>query len=308
MRTALNLSTKRAAAATRAAIGLLALALALLAAAPPAHAAPKRVVALEWDALESLAVLGVRPVGGADLRGYREYVAVPLPGGIADVGTRQQPSLERIAKLRPDLIVVPGFRAGRNLATLRKIAPVLVTNPYAAGSQFTAMVGNFRRIAAAVGRKGQGERVLRVMSATLAASKARLRRGHRAGLSITIATPGGTTGSPSARLFTRNSAVSGTLERMGLRNAWTVRAEPFGFSTVGVEALRRVQGGWLSFVYPSRFREEVLRFTGQPAYRRLAMVRANRVRRLAGNTWLFGGPRSVEIFAQRLTDKLLLRG
>ena len=106
--------------------------------AGPSQAAPKRVVALEWDALENLVSLGVKPVGAADLRGYRTYVAVGLPGGITDVGTRQEPSIERIAKLRPDLIVVPSNRAGRNLRTLRKIARVARHEPLSGRTPATA--------------------------------------------------------------------------------------------------------------------------------------------------------------------------
>ena len=112
--------------------------------------AAKRVVALEWDALENLVALGVKPVGAADLRGFRQYVAVALPGGITDVGMRQEPSIERIAKLRPDLIIVPSNRAGRNLSTLRKIARVIDTNPYPGevnGAQFARWCGTSARSA-----------------------------------------------------------------------------------------------------------------------------------------------------------------
>src|SRR5436190_20413330 len=158
---------------------LLAL-IAGLALAVPSQAAPKRVVALEWDAVENLLSLGVRPVGGADLGGYRTYVAVGLPGAITDVGKRQEPSIERIAKLRPDLIVVPSNRAGRNLATLRKIATVLVTNPYPGdtgpGAQYNAMVRDFRAIARAVGRTAQGEAVLRATNSRIAGLRRSLRK------------------------------------------------------------------------------------------------------------------------------------
>jgi ABC-type Fe3+-hydroxamate transport system substrate-binding protein len=283
---------------------LLAVLAGLLLAAS-AQAAPKRVVALEWDALENLVSLGVKPVGAADLRGYRTYVSVRLPGGITDVGTRQEPSIERIAKLRPDLIVVPSNRAGRNLRTLRKIARVLVTNPYPGdtgpGAQFNAMVRDFRAIGTAVGRRAKAEAVLRAMSARLTALRKALRRAKRAGARVTIATPGGTASSPALRLFTSNSAAAETIRRLGLRSAWSARPQRFGFSTVGVEALRQVQSGWLAFVYPGAFSAQIRRFTGQNAYKRLDMVRKRRVRNLAGNTWLFGGPVSTRVFAERLT-------
>ena len=283
-------------------------ALVALTFATASQAAPKRVVALEWDALENLVTLGVRPVGGADLRGYRQFVSIGLPGGITDVGKRQEPSIERIAKLRPDLIVIPSNRAGRNLATLRKISRVLVTTPYpgntGSGAQFHAMVRDFRAIGSAVGRRGQAESVLRGMSSRFGVLRKALRRSNRDGARVTIATPGGTTGAPALRLFTNNSVATEILRRIGLRNAWNVRPQRYGFSTVGVEALRQVQSGWLAFVYPAIFRSQVGRITRQGAYQRLDMVRKRRVKTLAGNTWLFGGPASARIFAERLANAM----
>jgi iron complex transport system substrate-binding protein len=285
---------------------LAALAAGLL--APSAHAAPKRIVALEWDAVENLVALGIKPVGAADLRGYRTYVSIRLPGGITDVGRRQEPSIERIAKLRPDLIVVPGYRVGGSLRTLRRIAKVLVTNPYPGdtsdGAQFDAMVKDFRALGTAVGRRARAESVLRGMSSSFASLRKRLARANRDRARVTIATPGGTSGSPAARLFTDNSAAAEILRRIGLRNAWTASAGRYGFSTVGVEALRKVQSGWLAFVYPGELARQIKRFTSQNSYKRLDMVRKKRVRNLRGNTWLFGGPLSSKVFAQRLTDAL----
>ena len=280
---------------------LLLSALAAVLFAPVAQAAPKRVVALEWDALENLRALGVKPVGGADLRGYRTYVSVGLPGGVTDVGTRQEPSIERIAKLKPDLIIIPGYRGGRNVKSLRKIARVLETNPYPNGAHFSAMVRDFRAIAKAVGKPKGGEAVLRRMSSKFSSLRKRLARANRDGARVTIATPGGTASSPALRLFTRNSAAAETIRRLGLRSAWTATPQRFGFSTVGVEALRKVQRGWLAFVYPSSFAAQIRRFTAQNSYKRLQMVRKRRVRNLPGNTWLFGGPVSTRIFAERLT-------
>jgi ABC-type Fe3+-hydroxamate transport system substrate-binding protein len=283
--------------------GLLAAALALALSAAPAQAAPKRVVALEWDGVENLVALGVTPVGAADLGDYRTFVSVPIPRGITDVGTRQEPSIERIAKLRPDLIVLPSNRVGRNLSTLRKIAKVLITHPYD-GDHFDAMVRDFRALGRAVGKPARAAAVLRGMNATFGGLRTRLKHARRAGIRVTVATPGGTPSSPAVRLFTSNSAAAAIVGRLGLRNAWTAPPARFGFSTVGVEALRKVQSGWLAFVYPSTFVSQIKRFTAQDAYRRLDMVRKKRVRNLGGNTWLFGGPLSSKVFAQRLTETL----
>jgi iron complex transport system substrate-binding protein len=237
------------------------------------------------------------------MKGYDTWVAAPRPRGMKDVGSRQSPSLERIAALRPDLIVVPDYRATKNLRQLKKIARVLVTHPYpASGNQFAAMVTDFRRLGDAVGRRSRAESVLRQLSSSLARNKAALKRAGRAGAAVAIATPGGTTSSPAIRMFTRNSQAADTVRRLGLRDGWSGRAR-FGFTTIGLEGLTRVKG-WLAFVYPPRYARQVSGITRQSAYKRLRVVKAKRVRTLGGTTWLFGGPRSTMLFADRLTAAL----
>jgi len=281
---------------------LMALCAALLIPAS-ADAAPKRVVAIEWDTVENLHMLGMSPVGAADMKGYDTWVAAPRPRGMKDVGSRQSPSLERIAALRPDLIVVPDYRSTRNLSQLKKIAPVLVTHPYpASGSQLSAMITDFRRLASAVGRGSRGESVLQNLSNNLARNKAALKRARRAGNTVAISTPGGTSSAPAIRMFTTNSQTADVVRRLGLRDGWSGSAR-YGFATIGLEGLSRING-WLAFVYPPQFSKQVAGITRQTAYKRLPVVKANRVRTLGGTTWLFGGPRSTMLFADRLTAAL----
>ena len=146
-----------------------------------ADAAPKRVVAIEWDTVENLHMLGMAPVGAADMKGYDTWVAAPRPKGMKDVGSRQSPSIERIAALKPDLIVVPDYRSTKNLSQLKRIAPVLVTHPYPATRQPVQRDGH--RLPAArrrrSGASSRGERVLQDLSNTLARDKAKLARARR---------------------------------------------------------------------------------------------------------------------------------
>ena len=68
---------------------------------------------------------------------------------------------------------------------------------------------------------------------------------------MAIATPGGTTSAPAIRMFTPNSQTADVVRRLGLRDGWSGTAR-YGFATVGLEALSRVNG-WLAFVYPPQF-------------------------------------------------------
>ena len=280
---------------------LIALCAAMLAVPATASAAPKRVIAVEWETVENLHMLGMAPVGAADMKGYDTWVAAPRPRGMKDIGSRQSPSIERIAALKPDLIVVPDYRSTKNLKQLKKIAPVLVTHPYPSrGTQFNAMVSDFRRLATAVGRKSRGEKVLQQLSNTLARAKKNLR--SKAGQRVAIATPGGTSSAPAIRMFSQNSQTADVVRRLGLKDGWNGTAR-YGFATVGVEALSRVDG-WLAFVYPPQYERQVAGITRSAAYKRLPVVKAKRVRTLSGTTWLFGGPRSTMLFADRLAAAL----
>lgn len=67
----------------------------------------QRVVVLEWTFTEDLVALGVQPVGNADNANYKVYVTpeAALDSSVVDVGTRNEPNLEAIAALKPDLII-----------------------------------------------------------------------------------------------------------------------------------------------------------------------------------------------------------
>lgn len=90
---------------------------------------PKRIVVLEYSFADALLSVGVKPVGiaqepaGSDLPYLDKQLA-----GVAIVGTRAQPSLEKIAALKPDLIVADLNRHKNLYPQLSKIAPTLVLN------------------------------------------------------------------------------------------------------------------------------------------------------------------------------------
>lgn len=275
--------------------------------APSVQAASPRVVALEWDAVEALSALGVTPAGIADPRGYDAFVGVPRRRGGVNVGQRQAPSLEAIRRIKPTLIIVPSTRSTSNLSQLRKIAPVLVTEPYPAGgnnsAQFNAMVRDFRRIAAAVGRKSAGEKVLANMVGEFNAAKAKVRARRVSGHGVVLAVPGGTTSSPALRLTTNNALASDVIRRIGLKNAWTGGNTRYGYTTASIGTLGRITNKqWLLFIYPEQYRKQIQSFRELKAFAKLPVVRAQRYRNLNGRTWLYGGPLSAAMIAREVSD------
>jgi iron complex transport system substrate-binding protein len=91
----------------------------------------KRIVVLEFSLLDDLLTLGVKPIGFASSQvseGENPPFLAPQLKNMTDVGTRQQPNLEKIMALHPDLIVTDTTMQGAFYPQLNKIAPTLMLN------------------------------------------------------------------------------------------------------------------------------------------------------------------------------------
>ncbi len=87
---------------------------------------PKRVVVLEYSFADHLGVLGEKPAGYAK-DAMPKYLE-PIVEGAAIVGKRKAPSLEKIAALKPDLIIADKKRHTGIYEQLSAIAPTIIHN------------------------------------------------------------------------------------------------------------------------------------------------------------------------------------
>lgn len=91
---------------------------------------PKRVVTLSTENLSNALVLGIKPVGSATPFDTTENFPSYLQGkteGIKRLGTEEQPSIEAIALIKPDLII--GLRSHEAIyPLLSNIAPTVLYN------------------------------------------------------------------------------------------------------------------------------------------------------------------------------------
>ncbi|MGW8374355.1 iron-siderophore ABC transporter substrate-binding protein [Streptomyces sp. ODS28] len=119
---------------------------------------PKRVVVLDTAELDSAITLGVKPVGAtrADVgKSFLGYLPKDKLDGIRDVGTIGSPNLEKIASLKPDLILTNAARDAKNYEQLKAIAPTVMTE-----STGYPWKQNFRTHADALGRKAEADRAV----------------------------------------------------------------------------------------------------------------------------------------------------
>lgn len=253
----------------------------------------KRVVSLEWGYTEELVALDVTPVGVADSKGYQTWVSADgaeLPEGSTDVGTRQEPSIEQIRALKPDLIVSDEDRLEADFDQLNEIAPVLAFDP-TKKPRLQTMKDNFTELGKAVGKQGEAEEVLGELDEKVDDVKAELDEKKKA--KYALAQGFTTEGSPGIRMFTSESLAGELIESTGLVNGWDGKPDGWGITTVGVEDLTKIDDD-ATFLYVAQKDDDP--FTGSPAKNRvwhgLEFVKEDRVRALDPGTWVFGGPLS----------------
>jgi len=119
---------------------------------------PRRVVVLDTAELDSAITLGVKPVGStrSDVAsGFLKYLPKEKVQGIENVGNIMAPNLEKIAALKPDLILGSNIRDKDRYDELSKIAQTVFTETTGAPWK-----ENFLMHADALGKKNEAKKVI----------------------------------------------------------------------------------------------------------------------------------------------------
>lgn len=274
---------------------------------------PENVVALEWVYAEDLLALGMQPAGIADLDGYNDYLAdiEPAPSeDVQDVGTRQEPSLERIAELEPDLIITAGYRHEDIKEELEEIAPTLMYNPYPAegeGNQYEEMESTFESIATAVGEEDQAEQVLNDLDDTYNELSTEIEDAGRTDEEVLLSLSYLANENVAFRLFADNSLAAQTMEQIGVDNAYeSEQFEEYGYTETSVDALENYQEQtFIDIPTPEGDRDTIEQtLNNNEVWNSLSFVQNDNVHRLPSSTWPYGGPLSSEVFAEEVADTL----
>lgn len=123
-------------------------------------ARPQKVVVLDTGELDDVTLLGVEPVGAVSPHfktagGFPSYLKDKI-GGVKDVGPMEEPNLELIASLKPDLILSSKVRHEKVYDKLKGIAPTVFTET--TGSPWKA---NLKVHAKALGRESRADTALK---------------------------------------------------------------------------------------------------------------------------------------------------
>lgn len=247
-----------------------------------------RVVVLDSGQLDSVLALGVRPVGAAESSAPgRGFVAYLDTAGIASVGPVHEPDLDRVAALRPDLIVGARIRHAEWEGALARIAPTLLS----------ASVGgvwqeNLLDVANALGRRERAEQVLEAYRSRVA--DARARGGARLAMTrVSYVRAYGWAGRQEVRIYLRRSFAGSVLADLGVPRP-PAQAEDGArrFAAVAPARLQDLDGDVLFLsVYGPGSREVLARLRADPRWGALTAVRRGRVYNVDDDVWAVGtGP------------------
>lgn len=238
---------------------------------------PERVVVLDTGELDSATALGVKPVGAVEAiagEGLPAYLGDGVKG-IELVGTIEQPSIEAIAALKPDLILSSKVRHEAIYDELSRIAPTV----------FTEEVGvtwkeNFALHAEALGR---GDEATRLQQEYDAKAKALAERLGAQPPALSVVRSVG----DEVRIY-QNANFLGTI----LQDAGVPRPKPQDedeFSaTATPETIPDLEGDVMVL---SRFGDDhrlLERLQSNRLWSRLAVVRAGKVYEVPDDLWFLG--------------------
>lgn len=240
---------------------------------------PERVVVLDTGELDSAMALGITPVGAVeavDGMGLPEY----LGDGVRDielVGSIEEPNLEKIATLEPDLILSNSLRHESIYDQLSQIAPTVFTE-----TTGVTWRENFDKQAEALNREDEANRVV----ADYEESISGLKDGFGAApptVSIVRFTPGDT------RIYQKESFIGTVLEDAGLPRPEAQDVDEFGLLNVSAEAIPDMAGDVIfTTVYGDEADTAKEDITSDPLWQNLDTVENDRVYEVSDDTWMLG--------------------
>ncbi len=257
------------------------------------------VVVLEWAEVEIVASLGVMPAGVADIEGYTTWAgtAEPLDEGVADVGTRQEPSVDSIAGLDPDLVILEtGDEA--LVPQLEEFTSVLVTEGTDAADNIARMKSDVTMIADLLGKNDEADALLADFDAKVEEVAAAIETAGTGDIPYLFADGWDDGATISIRPFGPGSLPGALAGAVGLTNAWTGETdEAWGLGATDVEGMAQYTETELKFIYNNSFEDDIFneKLMGNAIWDDLRFVEDGEMYQLPVGAWTFGGPRSCEL-------------
>nr|WP_223275606.1 iron-siderophore ABC transporter substrate-binding protein [Paenibacillus elgii] len=246
-------------------------------------AQPKRIVVLTNEGTEAVLALGFKPVGAVKSWSgspWYDHLKKDLDG-VEVVGDENQPNLEAIAKLKPDLILGNKLRQEKVYTQLAAIAPTVFTERLQSDWQ-----KNFRVYAEAVSKKAEGEQLLQQYDKRIADMKSNAGDKLHTKVSLVRFIPG------KARLYMKDTFAGLALSKIGFKRPAAQDKDEFA-AEINKERLPDMDGDILFYYVWDNDKKEASAvekdWTSDPLWKNLNVVKNNRVVKVSDDIWNSSG-------------------
>lgn len=260
---------------------------------------PQRVVVLNWDLLEQVLALDIMPLAAPNVAGYQQWVVNPTaPSSIEEIGTRAEPNLEKIARLKPDVIIAASPQKDL-IPILERIAPVIYLENF--GQQDNAAlvaIDHFKVLATLFGKETLAQQKLQHMTFAFEQLRQKIKDKFSASPDV-VALRFSTLN--SVFLCTENSTTQYVLTQLGLTNPLPYPAKAWGVTQQRINSLQHIKQGYVLYILP--FPEEN-KLAKSVLWQALLFVQQGHVRSVR-SIWSYGGAMSLLYMAEAMTNSLL---
>lgn len=268
---------------------------------------PRRVVSLDDLSTELLVSLGIEPVGVGNLEGYRRWVKLGsehLEKSVS-LGSAQQPNLERLVSLKPDLIVGISSLHSALFERLDALAPTVLYNVSMVPSSRDAVTAGeqmLKHLAQLTGRELQAETVVQKMHEALADARG-------------VAEDAGISNEPLAVLYpltqqglfivsNEQTLVVSLANRLGGQNPWPLNESHSLHRRIEVNEVARQRN--LNLLFIGGFKGAP--FFDSTLWQALPVARHGAYGFLDTPYWSFGGPWSATVIVRQMAEAIKAMG
>ncbi|MDP9840682.1 iron complex transport system substrate-binding protein [Neorhizobium huautlense] len=266
----------------------------------PAQADEGGIVSLDYGLASTMLMLGVTPAAVVARADWQQWVVdPPMPESVADLGTATEINLEVLARLKPSLILSTPFLAASR-SQLETIAPVREVDIYGGGREaLPASIVATRDLGKLLRRESQATAFLAHAEANFADCNRRIAELSAPPVALVTLMD-----ERHVRIYGGSGLYQGTLDRLGVKNAWQAETNFWGFQTITIEQLISLPENTHLMIFEPLTPPDILqRLDDSPLWHELPFARAGRVSVLPG-VLMFGMVREAIRFAELLTDRL----
>ncbi|MCF6765870.1 ABC transporter substrate-binding protein [Thiotrichales bacterium 19S3-7] len=261
------------------------------------QSAPQRVIVLELSLLDDLMLLGIKPIAIAG----NEVGEGALPSymlneirSIPSVGSKQQPSLTKIAALKPDLIIADTTFHRSIQSQLEKIAPTVMLNGIMGNPQ--TQLENIKVLAKLFHKQKTAEKVIDQYELTTA-KDIKEGQAHRATVLMGYVAESGV-----FRALSANAIATEILASIGKENlikAYSSRQR----IEMTPEAVLAKNPQVIVILVTDNDYTTIRKLTSNPLWQQIPAVKANKVYYLSRDVWAqVHGLRATEIALDEARD------